>query len=84
MKHRRRLLKRGLIATLCIALVWPFVAWGAAKFLRVQQQLASADALVVLSGPGTYVERADWAAKLYHERRAPLVIVSNEGLLSGW
>jgi len=84
MKHRRRLLKRVLIATLCIALVWPFVAWAAAKFLLVQQQVAPADAIVVFSGPGTYVERTDWAARLYHERRAPLVVVSNEGLLSGW
>ncbi|HEY5837630.1 MAG TPA: YdcF family protein, partial [Pyrinomonadaceae bacterium] len=84
MKLRRRLLKRVLITTLCLALVWPFVAWAAAKFLHVQQPVAAADAIVVLSGPGTYLERNDWAGRLYHERRAPLVVVSNEGLLSGW
>jgi len=84
MKHRRRLLKRVLITTLCFVLVWPFVAWAAAKFLHVQQWVASADAIVVLSGPGTYVERTDLTARLYHERRAPLVVLSNEGLLSGW
>jgi uncharacterized SAM-binding protein YcdF (DUF218 family) len=82
--NRRRLLKRVLITMLCVALVWPFVAWGAAKFLHVQRPVASADAIVVLSGPGTYVERNDWAARLFHERRAPLVVISNEGLLSGW
>jgi uncharacterized SAM-binding protein YcdF (DUF218 family) len=81
---RRRLLKRILITTLCVALVWPFVAWAAAKFLHVQQHIESAGAIVVLSGPGTYLERTDWAAKLYHERRAPVVVVSNEALLSGW
>ena len=81
---RRRLLKRTLIATLCVALAWPFVAWMAAKFLHVQQQVTAPEAIVVLSGPGTYIERTDWASKLYQERRAPLVVISSEGLLSGW
>lgn len=63
---------------------WLLLAFSAARFLIVKADLASANAIVVLSGPGTYVERADWAAKLYHERRAPVVVLSNEGLLSGW
>ena len=84
MKPRRSLLKRILLITVAIVVLWPFLAWAAAKFLSVHQEVGSADAIVVLSGPGTYVERADWAAKLYRERRAPLVVLSNEGLLSGW
>lgn len=72
------------IAAICVVAVWSLLAFIAAKFLIVRAELASADAIVVLSGPGTYVERGDWAAKLYSERRAPVVLLSNEGLLSGW
>ncbi len=79
--RRRRTLVIGVVGAL---ILWSSLAFIAAKLLIVQADLASADAIVVLSGPGTYVERTDWAAKLYHERRAPLVMVSNEGLLSGW
>lgn len=67
-----------------VVVAWFLLAFIAARFLIVKADLTSADAIVVLSGPGTYIERADWAAKLYHERRAPLVVLSNEGLLSGW
>ena len=84
MKPHRNLRKRLSILALGLIVTWPLAAWLAAKTLIVENELPAADAIVVLSGPGTYVERADWAAKLYRERRAPIVIVSNEGLLSGW
>jgi uncharacterized SAM-binding protein YcdF (DUF218 family) len=84
MKHRRRLRKRVLIVAACLAIFWPVLAFVAARFLIVKHEIAAAEAIVVLSGPGTYEERTDWAAKLYHERRAPTVVLSNEGLLSGW
>jgi uncharacterized SAM-binding protein YcdF (DUF218 family) len=76
--------KRLAVAALVLLLLWPGLAWLAARFLIVRNELATADAIIVLSGPGTYVERTEWAAKLYRERRAPVVVVSNEGLLSGW
>ena len=72
------------IAAIFVVAVWFLLAFIAAKFLIVTADLASADAIIVLSGPGTYIERGDWAAKLYLERRAPVVLLSNEGLLSGW
>ena len=84
MKRHRNLRKRVAIVGLGLLIAWPAMAWFAAKLLIVRSELPAADAIVVLSGPGTYVERADWAAKLYHEHRAPLVVISNEGLLSGW
>jgi uncharacterized SAM-binding protein YcdF (DUF218 family) len=84
MKRHRNLRKRLAILGLGLMVAWPVAAWLAAKMLIVKTDLPSADAIVVLSGPGTYVERADWAAKLYRERRAPVVVISNEGLLSGW
>lgn len=72
------------IIVICAFAAWCLVALLAAKFLVVKADLPAADAIVVLSGPGTYVERAEWAAKLYGERRAPIVVVSDERLLSGW
>lgn len=80
----RKMRKRLVVVALMLVLLWPVFAWLAARFLIVRSELPTADAIVVLSGPGTYIERTEWAAKLYRERRAPLVIVSNEGLLSGW
>lgn len=76
--------RRIIISLVCVIALWPLLAWLAARSLIVKSELSQADAIVVLSGPGTYVERTDWAARLYHERRAPLIVVSNEGLLSGW
>ncbi|MBC8031410.1 MAG: YdcF family protein [Pyrinomonadaceae bacterium] len=63
---------------------WPFLAWAAAQLLIVKSDLAAADAIVVLSGSSTYVERADWAARLFREGRAPLVILTDDKLISGW
>lgn len=77
---RARLLR---IAAVCLA-GWFVLAWIGAKLLIVKSELQSADAIVVLSGPATYIERTDCAARLYREGRAPIVVLSNEGLLSGW
>jgi len=79
---RRRLVL--LIALLSAAVLWPFLAWAGAHLLIVKSDLASADAIVVMSGSATYRERADWAAKLYREGRAPIVILTNDSLKSGW
>ena len=79
-KRARRLLS---IAVVC--LVGLFVlAWLGAKLLIVKSEMPSADAIVVLSGSSTYLERTAHAAKLYREGRAPLVVLTNDGLLSGW
>lgn len=77
---RRRLL---LVALLCLG-VWPLLGWVLAQLLIVKSELAPADAIVVLSGSSTYMERTDWAAKLYHAGRSPLIILTDDKLLSGW
>jgi len=64
--------------------VWSLVAWLAARSLIVRAELSSADALVVLSGSSTYLERTSWAARLYSEGRAPLVILTNDNVRGGW
>ena len=46
--------------------------------------MPSADAIVVLSGSSTYIERANWAAKLYREGRAPIIVLTDDGLIGGW
>jgi uncharacterized SAM-binding protein YcdF (DUF218 family) len=79
---RRRLVL--LIALLSAVVLWPIIAWAGAHLLIVRSELASADAIVVMSGSSTYRERADWAARLYREGRAPIVILTNDSLKSGW
>jgi uncharacterized SAM-binding protein YcdF (DUF218 family) len=79
------LLRRRVVLGLLLCLfVWPLLAWGAAQLLIVKSELADADAIVVLSGSSTYLERADWAARLYREGRAPIVILTDDKLISGW
>jgi uncharacterized SAM-binding protein YcdF (DUF218 family) len=79
-RHRHRLL---LIAVVGV-LAWPLFAWLAAQSLIVKSELTPADAIVVLSGSSTYIERADWAARLYRDGRAPVVILTDDKLISGW
>ena len=67
-----------------LLLVWIVVAWLAARTLIVTRRLERADALVVLSGSSTYIERAQWAARLYHEQRAAKIILTNDGLQAGY
>ena len=76
--------RRFLIAALFLIALAPVCAWAAAELLIVKAGLPAADAIVIFSGSSTYVERADWAAKLYREGRAPLIVLTNDGLISGW
>jgi uncharacterized SAM-binding protein YcdF (DUF218 family) len=60
------------------------LTWVGAHLLIVKSEIASADAIVVMSGSATYIERADWAARLYREGRAPLIVLTDDGLIGGW
>ena len=85
-KGRRRWLK---LSTLALVVAWPFVAWGAAAWLAAgacvaRVEASSADAIVVLAGSSTYVERARSAAALYKEGRAPRIVLTDDGLRGGW
>jgi uncharacterized SAM-binding protein YcdF (DUF218 family) len=60
------------------------LTWAGAKLLIVKAELSSADAIVVLGGSSTYIERTDWAARLYREGRAPIIILTNDGVISPW
>ena len=79
----QRALRLLVVGLLCLA-VCQLMAWAAAELLIVKSDLAAADAIVVFSGSSTYVERADWAARLFREGRAPLIILTDDKLISGW
>ena len=65
--------------------LWQLVAWGAARLLIVGDgNPGRADALVVLGGSAVYLERNQAAAQLFHEGRAPRVLLTNDGLRGGW
>src|SRR5947208_5329148 len=76
--------RRFLIVAAVLLASSPFVAWCAARVLIVKADVQSPDAIVILSGSAAYVERAAWAAQLYREGRAPMVLLTNDGLISGW
>ena len=76
----RRILKWLLL----LIVVWCGLAWVAARALMVSAPLDSADAIVVLSGSSTYVERTHKAAELYRQGRAPLVLLTDDHMRGGW
>jgi uncharacterized SAM-binding protein YcdF (DUF218 family) len=79
-RGRWRILRIAAVAVI----IWSGLAFIAARSLITRAELASADALVVMAGSSTYLERTDWAARLYREGRAPLIILTNDGVRGGW
>jgi uncharacterized SAM-binding protein YcdF (DUF218 family) len=75
--------RRGRIALLALV-AWLLLAWVAAEALIVKSELAQADALVVLAGSSTYIERTHRAAQLFQRGRAPVIILTNDNIPSGW
>lgn len=74
---------RGRIVLL-VFFVWVILAWVAARALVVHSELLHADALVVLAGSSTYVERMDRAAQLFGTGVATKIVLTNDNLPSGW
>jgi uncharacterized SAM-binding protein YcdF (DUF218 family) len=81
---RRGRWRRARAAAVALLVLWPFAAWAAAEALVVGTSVESADALVVLSGSGAYVERARRAAELYRAGRAPRVLLTDDGQRGPW
>jgi uncharacterized SAM-binding protein YcdF (DUF218 family) len=71
------------VAIIAIAL-FPLLAWVAARLLVVHASVSKADAIVVMSGSGTFRERAQQAAALFNEGRAPRIVLTNDHLQSSW
>lgn len=79
-KKLRRILKRLFV----VLVVWWIFAWVGARALIVSAPIDSADAIVVLSGSSTYVERTQKAAELFRQGRAPLVLLTDDNTRGGW
>lgn len=75
---------RGVLILVIVLGVWVLIAWAAACALIVRASLPVADAIVVLSGSAAYKERARLAAKLYHDGRAPRLILTNDNQRGSW
>ena len=65
-------------------LLWQLVAGTAANFLVTRAELPSAEMLVLLSGAPNYRERAQHAARLWQQRRATRILVTNDGTRGPW
>lgn len=76
--------RRAPVIIVAALAAWPLIAYVAARALVVNTDLPRADALVVMSGSTVYAERARHAARLFHEGRAPKVILTNDGVRGGW
>ena len=76
----RRIIKLLLFVGLCWCLLAPL----AARALIVTADLPHADAIVVLSGSSTYIERTHTAADLFKQGRAPLVVLTDDNTRGGW
>ena len=62
----------------------PLFAACAARLLIVRSSLGKADAIVIMSGSATFRERAQHAAVLFNEGRAPRIVLTNDHLKSSW
>lgn len=80
---QKRVWRRVVVAGVVLALL-PLLAAAAARLLVVHATLARADAIVVMSGSATFRERAQRAAVLFNEGRAPRIVLTNDHLKSSW
>lgn len=84
MKTKKQIIwRRAAVAIIAIALL-PLLAWAAAQLLVVHASVSKADAIVVMSGSATFRERAQHAAALFKEGRAPRIVLTNDYMKSSW
>lgn len=73
-----------LFVALSLCLVWVFLAPCLAENLIVEKPLEKADAILILGGSSTFVERTQKAAELYKKGVAPQIFLTNDGQQGGW
>lgn len=81
---KSRRLNKALRILIIVLLLWPPLAWAAARVLIVRTDLSKADAVVVLGGSSTFVERTRYAAEIYNEGRVSQILLTNDGQQGGW
>ena len=84
-RYGARRMRQILRITLALAILWPLLAWLAARALIVRAEVQRpADAIVVLGGSSTYIERTRRAAELFKAGDAPQVILTDDNQRGGW
>jgi len=73
-----------VLALAVIVTSWVCAAPYLGSYLILEKPLASADALLVLSGSAAYKERTQKAAELYKQGVAPRIFISDDGGRGGW
>jgi uncharacterized SAM-binding protein YcdF (DUF218 family) len=64
--------------------IWIFLAPFLAENLIVEKPLERVDAILILGGSSTYIERTTKAAELFKKGIAPKILLTNDGLQGGW
>ena len=80
---KNRFFKIALVLTILFA-GWVLFATLLAKYLIVEKPLEKADAILVLGGSATYLERTKKAAELYGKGIAPKIYLTDDGTYRGW
>ena len=75
---------KAAIIILALFVAWFFTAPLLAENLIVEKPLERADALLVLGGSSTYVERTRKAAEIYRSGVAPKIFLTDDGERGGW
>ncbi len=73
-----------IIVFFLLLLAWIFLAPFLAENLIVEKPLQTADAILILGGSSTYIERTQKAAEIFKAGRAPKIILTDDGLQGGW
>lgn len=83
MKKFGRSLKFSVVFLILLA-AWIFLAPLLAKNLVIEKPLEKADAILVLSGSSTYLERTRKAAEIFKTGVAPKIFLTDDGSQGGW
>ncbi|HEX8736938.1 MAG TPA: YdcF family protein [Pyrinomonadaceae bacterium] len=80
------MLRRFKFAFVLLALFvgWIFLAPFLAESLIVEKPLARADAILVLGGSATFIERTQKAAELFQKGISPKILLTDDGGQAGW
>jgi uncharacterized SAM-binding protein YcdF (DUF218 family) len=73
-----------LTVIFALFLAWIFAAPFLAESLIVEKPLGKADAILILGGASTYVERTQKAFELYQSGVAAKIFLTDDGERSGW
>ena len=76
--------RRILSAVILLFLAWLFLAPFLAERLIVEKTLERADAILVLGGSATFVERTQKAAELYRKGVSAKILLTDDGGQAGW